>query len=143
MADPTHDHVIVLTEDEIQTARNGGCVEKPYGDSYLAQFSASTDGLEDGAGHVRGCIATAYLADDIRNGNAVNYTGNEMTDAPPISVIHEDYAGTPKSDEALAEWLFERFKASEGETRSLALETLHKLGYSVETNTEYTLTKNE
>jgi hypothetical protein len=56
-----------------------------------------------------------------------------------VSVMHEDYAGTPKPREEIAERMFETFKEVDGRAKNVAQETLHLLGYEVEKDVSYRL----
>lgn len=135
--DPKYDNVVVLTERELQRIERGNIVEKEvqgvtYTFHMFNKYSPSCP-YKSPAPKV-----TNRATEMLRAGEAAGWA-YENTDCPPISVIHEDYAGTPKSKEAAAERLFQLFKDHDGEARQVAQEALHLLGYEIQKDVEYSL----
>lgn len=121
MVEPKHDTVVVFTEEDIETLQAGSKITKQ---GHTFGYGCRGRGF---------CKVLNTSIERLRQGHALNW------ELGPVSVIHEDYAGTPKSQDAIVQSLFEMFQNSEGERRSVALECLHMFGYRVEKNVEYEL----
>lgn len=129
--DTKTDNVIVLTEDELQDIEEGGVVTKrgKHKRNVLSNGTSSLTGFE---GQPR--LLYQSEVERLRSGKAVGYGSTQK-----VEFIHEDYAGTPKSEDAIVEWAFDQFKNGSGARRQFAQEVLHKFGYEIEKSVEYSL----
>lgn len=127
---PQHDDVIVLTEDDMRVLSTGnGSVRKTVGgNTYVVTPNEAQAKVE-----MKGLYVGPIDLANIRKGLAADYGGHD------VSIVHEDYAGTPKSREAAAERLFELFREEDGRAKNVAQEALHLLGYEVEKDVSYRL----
>lgn len=130
-ADDIHEGepVLPITDEEIEDIRDDNVVT--INGSTISKCGIGNSGFAD---WFVGPTVLSHLDD----GKPARLNGAGVEDEV---LLPADAAGTPKSDEYVAERLFERFREEEGRARQVAQEALHLLGYEVEK--EYSLVEKD
>jgi hypothetical protein len=127
---PKFDTVLVVTDEDLRLLKSVDGTTQKTVDGNTYTLTSNTAEVKRAP---NGLYVSSLDKQTLREGGAVNYSGHD------VSVMHEDYAGTPKPREEIAERMFETFKEVDGPAKNVAQETLHLLGYEVEKDVSYRL----